>query len=186
MPLRSYTLIDWQMKNVTPLNQDAGEAIEAEFEASGLMVVPRMWRGDPPNVMPIAYSEIVSRRKFGGPGDPTAALRVIANLWPVVAVGAASVAGGVAGAAGKDVYEQTKAGIKKLLRGLLAKDVGSVAITVVGPEPEPTYEFQEEDLGNIDRAVDAMPAHWETSEVTTTQRRYRWNPETAAWEVWEW
>jgi hypothetical protein len=25
--LRSYTLIDWQMKNVTPLNQDAGEAI---------------------------------------------------------------------------------------------------------------------------------------------------------------
>ncbi|TMC48148.1 MAG: hypothetical protein E6J14_12665 [Chloroflexi bacterium] len=169
-------MIDWQMTNVTPTTQGLGDAIDADFQASGLLVVPRDWRGDPADLLPVPYIEVVGRRKFGGPGDPTALLHILMNVWPFVA-------GGLAGAMADDVWGGTKRGLKYILHHVLADKAGSASITIVGRDPEPTYEVDRDDLTHLDEAVDALSEHWGTAEWSSRERVFRWNPGEGQWEL---
>src|SRR5437879_2458183 len=110
---------------------------------------------DPPpaDIAGIPWRQIEQRTHLGagGPGDQL--VHVVLSLWPYIQVAGAGALAGASAKAGADAWDLGKRGLQSALHRLLGHTADRVTIEVVSErdeDPGITYEFEAEDMDNID------------------------------------
>jgi hypothetical protein len=154
--------------------------IKAEWEAAGIIVLdPRTREPLPESIMGIPREAIGGRLRGGGGGIEQEAIHVFTDLWPLVA-------SGFVGAVSADAWNYTKTRVAAALKRLLGLKVQKITIEVADEGSglrDDMYEFEADDVNDVDRAVDAMVDNV-MSRGSVEERRtieYRWDATNAAW-----